>query len=157
MVPGSEPYYSEMFQMKYRAMHPHYENTYHHIYPRERLPCRDDEPNKTDSGITQNLESFQHEYESFMRKLNDGELSPSNKTEITQSRSSSPGPHRIYIRPTNPHSQVDICRPPVTHGDIYQPILPHPNHRYLPMMLNTPLTLTCPCPKSPEFPYGVCM
>jgi hypothetical protein len=157
MIAAGESYYNEMLHMKYREMYQHYENAYHHIYPRDRLPCRDEEPNKTDTGITQNLESFQHEYESFMRKLHDGEISHSNKPEMTPSGYSSPGPRRVCIQPTSPHSQEDVYRSPVTLGNIYHPRLPHENHRYLPMMLNTPLTLTCPCPKSPECAYSLQM
>lgn len=142
--------------MNYRGMYPHYENAYHHLYQRDRLPYHDEEP-QNDSGITHSLESFQHEYDSLMRKLNDGECSPGNKAEMSSPHKSSPGPHRVFFRPTSPHGPVDVYRSPVTHGDICQPRLPYDHHRYLPMMLNSPRTLTCPCPKSTEFPFGVCM
>lgn len=160
-IPG-EPHYNEMLHMKYRGVY-HY-GTKYPIYPGERLPYREEEPSKGESGISQNLESFQHEYESFMRKLHEdgvqsGELSPSNQAEMTTSHHSSADLHtgqRICIPTTNP--QLYINRSPITHGNIYQPRLPHERQGYLPMMLNTSLTLPCPCPvKSGEFTYGVCM
>ena len=158
MVTPGEPYYNDMLHVKYRGMYPHYESAYQPIHPTDRLPLHDDEPHEKNSGITHSLESFQHEYDSFMRKLNDGELSPGNKTEMSLPHKSSSGPHRVCFPPTSPQCPGDIYRSPVTHGDIYQPRLPHDHHRYLPMMLNNPLTLTpCPCPKSTEFPFGLCM
>lgn len=155
---AGDSYYNEMLHMKYRRMFPHYENTYHHICPGNRSPRRDQEPNTTDSGISQNLESFQHEYEKFMRKLGDDELS-SKQNELRPSSHTSPKPHRVCIRSTSPRSPVGIYRSSVVHGPIYHhPGLPHQNHIYHPMMLNTPLTLTCPCPvKSPDAPYANCL
>jgi hypothetical protein len=148
MLAVEDPYYNEILHMKYREMYQRYENVYQHVHPRECLPCCE-EPTKTDSGITQNLESFQHEYESFMRKLHDDEASPSDGGLAAPRYS--PGPQRICIRPTSPQSRVDIYRTPVTPRERFQAGPSYEHHRYYPMMLNTPLTLTCQCPKSPEF------
>ena len=157
MVTAGEPYYNEILH-DYRGMYPHPDNSYHHIYPRECLPRHDDKPKKADSVITQSMQSFQREYESFMGKLNNEESSSRTKTDMTSLQSSSPVPHRVCNRPTSPHNPVEIYRSPVIPGDIYQPRMPHENHRCIPMMLNSPLTLPYPCPAQyTEFPFGVCM
>ena len=149
MLAVDESYYNEILHMRYREMYQHYENVYRQIHPRDCVPCCE-EPTKKDNGITQNLESFQHEYESFMRKLHNDEVCPSNRSDVT-SPGYSPAPQRICIRPTSPHSHVDTYRSSVTSGERFQAGPSHENHRYFPMMLRAPLTLTCPCPKSPEF------
>lgn len=154
----SDTYCNEVLHMKYRSMYPYYAGQpYYHIHPVAGLHGRDDaQVHQTDSGITKNMESFQHEYESFMLKLNDGELSPSNKTVMMTTRSSSPAYRRVCIQQDSPqHGHLDVYRSPILHENGLHPRSSYDNHKCLPMVMNN---LTCSCLKSSaEFPSGFCM
>ena len=160
---AGEPYCNEMLQLKYRGMY-HYVNEHpHHMHPEERVLCRNEEPpNKADSGISQNLQSFQREYESLMGKLNENcKLPPNEQTQMEALRHPFPGPHTAQrVRMTSASPEFYVNGTPITHGNLYDPRLTHERQKYLPMMLNSPLTLRRPCSVNPpvDYPYrSVCL
>ena len=166
MLVPNDTFTNEVFHMPFPAMYP-CENEYLAL-PGAGLPHCDEPKNNgapkgKDGDITKSLANFQHEYDSLMRQESDDdkhiqEVLPSNEVDKQLSlRSLAPGfypnrPQRMFAPPSTSTSFY-IGNPSVNAASYQSPVPQQP--RFLPMVLNAPLSLPYPITPNHALPYRV--